>query len=112
MGTYAITGGASTTGATIKNQLQSAGHRVLLVPCAGEGSHIPNRELITAGNYSGTVDLVEGLRELLAENRASVLLASSNSAPMPTNPEKAGSICGAMLSVDGGHDAMLRPDNF
>jgi NAD(P)-dependent dehydrogenase (short-subunit alcohol dehydrogenase family) len=26
--------------------------------------------------------------------------------------DKAGFICGAMLFVDGGHDAMLRPDNF
>lgn len=253
MGTYVITGGASGIGAAIKNQLQSEGHRVLvvdlqqadivadlatpagrsdavaaieeaaagelagLVACAGVGSHIPNRELITAVNYFGAVDLVEGLRSLLAENRASVLLVSSNSAPMPTNPEfvqallsgdenaacaiaakmesqpvysgskqaltrwmrhntqsyaaqgirmnaigpgytktplsaavednptygeaikqfiasipvgrpglprdmadaasfllgdKAGFICGAMLFVDGGHDAMLRPDNF
>jgi NAD(P)-dependent dehydrogenase (short-subunit alcohol dehydrogenase family) len=26
--------------------------------------------------------------------------------------EKSGFICGAMLFVDGGHDAMLRPDKF
>ena len=26
--------------------------------------------------------------------------------------DKAGFICGAMLFVDGGHDAMLRPDKF
>jgi len=123
MGTYVVTGGASGIGACIKLQLQSEGHRVLvvdlqqadiaadlatpggrsdavvaiekaaggdiagLVACAGVGSHTPNRELITAVNYFGAVELVEGLRKLLADNRASVLLVSSNSAPMPTNPE-------------------------
>lgn len=123
MGTYVITGGASGIGAAIKLQLQSEGHRVMvvdlqqadivadlataegrsnaviaieeaaggdlagLVACAGVGSHIPNPELITAVNYFGAVELVEGLRQLLADNRASVLLVSSNSAPMPTNPD-------------------------
>jgi NAD(P)-dependent dehydrogenase (short-subunit alcohol dehydrogenase family) len=132
MGTYVITGGASGIGAAIKLQLQSEGHRVLvvdlqqadivadlatsggrsdavaaiseatggdlagLVACAGVGSHIPNRELITAVNYFGAVELVEGLRQLLADNRASVLLVSSNSAPMPTNPD----FVQALLSVD------------
>jgi NAD(P)-dependent dehydrogenase (short-subunit alcohol dehydrogenase family) len=123
MGTYVITGGASGIGAAIKLQLQSEGHRVLvvdlqqadivadlatspgrsdavaaiveatsgelagLVACAGVGSHIPNQALITAVNYFGAVELVEGLHELLADNRASILLVSSNSAPMPTNPD-------------------------
>ena len=58
-----------------------------LVACAGIGSHIPNRQLITAVNYFGAVELVEGLRPTLADNRATVLLVSSNSAPMPTNPD-------------------------
>jgi len=58
-----------------------------LVACAGVGSHVPDRKLITAVNYFGAVDLVEGLRPLLADNRASVLLISSNSAPMPTSPD-------------------------
>lgn len=58
-----------------------------LVACAGVGSHVPDRALITAVNYFGAVELVEGLRQLLADNRASVLLVSSNSAPMPTSAE-------------------------
>lgn len=58
-----------------------------LVACAGVGSHIPDRALITAVNYFGATELVEGLRGRLAENRASVLLVSSNSAPMATNPD-------------------------
>jgi NAD(P)-dependent dehydrogenase (short-subunit alcohol dehydrogenase family) len=121
MGTYVITGGASGIGAAIGQQLQSEGHRVLvvdiqgadivadlatpegraaairtigertrgeltgLVACAGVGAHIPDRSLITAVNYFGAVELVEGLREQLAAQRASVLLISSNSAPMPGN---------------------------
>ncbi|MCB1678410.1 MAG: SDR family oxidoreductase [Halioglobus sp.] len=55
-----------------------------LVACAGVGSHVPDRELITAVNYFGAVELVEGLRDVLAQQRAAVLLISSNSAPMPT----------------------------
>ena len=58
-----------------------------LVACAGVGSHVPDRALITAVNYYGAVDLVEGLRETLAESSASVLFISSNSAPMETNPD-------------------------
>lgn len=58
-----------------------------LVTSAGLGSHVGNNPLVTEVNYFGTVELVEGLRETLARNKASVLLVSSNSAPMPTNPE-------------------------
>lgn len=58
-----------------------------LVTCAGVGSHVPNNPLITQVNYFGTVELIEGLREHLAANKASVLLVSSNSAPMETNPD-------------------------
>jgi NAD(P)-dependent dehydrogenase (short-subunit alcohol dehydrogenase family) len=65
----------------------TSGELAGLVACAGIGSHIPNRELITAVNFFGAVEVVEGLRQLLADNRASVLLVSSNSAPMPTKPE-------------------------
>lgn len=58
-----------------------------LVCCAGVGSHVPDRALITNVNYFGAVDLVEGLRDVLVSNRAPVLLVSSNSAPMETNPD-------------------------
>jgi NAD(P)-dependent dehydrogenase (short-subunit alcohol dehydrogenase family) len=56
-----------------------------LVTSAGIGSHVPDRGLIASVNYFGTVELVEGLRAELAAHRASVLLISSNSAPMETN---------------------------
>jgi NAD(P)-dependent dehydrogenase (short-subunit alcohol dehydrogenase family) len=56
-----------------------------LICSAGVGSHIPDRALITGVNYFGAVELVEALRDMLVANKASVLLVSSNSAPMPTN---------------------------
>ena len=57
-----------------------------VVTCAGVGASTIDHTLISAVNYFGTVDLIEGLRDLLAANRAPVLLISSNSAPMETNP--------------------------
>ncbi|MEP5568941.1 MAG: SDR family oxidoreductase [Halioglobus sp.] len=57
-----------------------------LITCAGLGSHVPDNSLITKVNYFGSVQLVEGLREHLADKGATVLLVSSNSAPMATNP--------------------------
>ena len=58
-----------------------------LVACAGVGSHVPDNALITAVNYFGAVDLVEGLRDHLSVHRTPVVLVSSNSAPMPTNAD-------------------------
>lgn len=58
-----------------------------LITCAGLGSHVPNKALITSVNYFGSVDLIDGLREHLATHQAAVLIISSNSAPMATNPE-------------------------
>ena len=58
-----------------------------LVCSAGVGSHVPDQALIAGVNYFGAVELVEGLRDLLVANKAGVLLVSSNSAPMPTNPD-------------------------
>ena len=122
MKTYAMTGGASGIGAAIKERLQAAGHRLIVVDianaeieadlsnadgrdaaidairaaagdgldgfiaCAGLGSHVTNLSLITEVNYFGATELVEGLRDLLAAKRGTVVLISSNSAPMPTNP--------------------------
>lgn len=56
------------------------------IACAGLGSHVTNLPLIANVNYYGSVDLVEGLRESLAQRQGSVILISSNSAPMDTNP--------------------------
>jgi NAD(P)-dependent dehydrogenase (short-subunit alcohol dehydrogenase family) len=58
-----------------------------LITCAGLGANVPNPTLITQVNYFGTVELVEGLRELLALRRGAVVLISSNSATMNNSPE-------------------------
>lgn len=56
------------------------------IACAGVGSHVPNLPLIANVNYFGSTELVEGLRELLSKKGGGVVLISSNSAPMDTNP--------------------------
>ncbi|TDG13674.1 SDR family oxidoreductase [Seongchinamella unica] len=58
-----------------------------LVTSAGVGSHVSNNALITNVNYFGSVELIQKLEDHLAAHNASVLLVSSNSAPMETNPE-------------------------
>lgn len=58
-----------------------------LVTCAGLGSNVPNHPLITQVNYFGTVELIEGLRDLLVARSGAIVLISSNSAPMNNSPE-------------------------
>ena len=58
-----------------------------LVTCAGLGSNVPDRQLIAQVNYFGTVELIEGLRDLLAARHGAVVLISSNSAPMNRSPD-------------------------
>ena len=57
------------------------------VACAGVGSHIENLALIPSVNYFGAVELLQGLRDLLAASSGSVVLISSNSAPMETDSD-------------------------
>ena len=52
------------------------------IPCAGLGTHVKPPSLIGAVNYFGAVATVEGLKDLVAKKRGTVLLVSSNSAPM------------------------------
>ena len=56
------------------------------IACAGVASHAPTG-LTTSLNYYGTVELVEGVRDLVAKNKGNVVLVSSNSAPMSSNEE-------------------------
>ena len=53
-----------------------------LVPCAGVGPHVDPRSLIPEINYFGAVELVEGLRDLVAARRGAIVLIGSNSATM------------------------------
>ena len=57
------------------------------VPLAGLAGGTPPGRLITAVNFFGTVELVEGLRSSLASRQGSVVLLSSNSAPMEVGGE-------------------------
>ncbi|MFM7272799.1 MAG: SDR family oxidoreductase [Gammaproteobacteria bacterium] len=57
------------------------------IPCAGVASHVPDRALIASVNYFGTVELLEGLKDLLVARRGTVVLVSSNSAPMNVSEE-------------------------
>ncbi len=58
-----------------------------LITCAGLGSHIPDRGLVTRVNYFGCTTIVEGVRDLLASRNGRVVLISSNSAPMCDRPD-------------------------
>jgi NAD(P)-dependent dehydrogenase (short-subunit alcohol dehydrogenase family) len=55
------------------------------IPCAGLGSHIKPPSLIAQVNYFAVIATIEGLRDLVAKKRGSILLVSSNSAPMIEN---------------------------
>lgn len=123
MGTYAMTGGATGIGAAIRQQLQAAGHTLIVVDlkaadvaadlstpqgralaiegiaaaspegldgfiaCAGVSGSVSAKNLIPSVNYFGAVELVEALKPLLARRRGSVVLISSNSAPMQTRDD-------------------------
>lgn len=52
------------------------------IPCAGLPPVAKPLSLIARVNYFAVVETVEGLRELLAKKRGTVLIVSSNSAPM------------------------------
>lgn len=52
------------------------------VPCAGLGPAARPYSLITRVNYFGAIATTEGLRDLLAKRKGSIVMISSNSAPM------------------------------
>ena len=57
------------------------------IPCAGVAGYVPDRGLIPSVNFFGSVELLEGLKDLLAQRKGAVVLVSSNSAPMPTSED-------------------------
>lgn len=57
------------------------------IVCAGVGSNVPNKPLIARVNFLGSTELIAGVKDLLAAKSGSVVLVSSNSAPMPTNAD-------------------------
>jgi NAD(P)-dependent dehydrogenase (short-subunit alcohol dehydrogenase family) len=67
-----------------------------LVPVAGVGGSGPPGTLMTAVNYFGAVEFVEGLRDLVSKKRGAIVLLCSNSAPMssPDDPLVASLLAG------------------
>ncbi|MEH6568004.1 MAG: SDR family oxidoreductase [Halioglobus sp.] len=57
------------------------------IPCAGLPPVAKPLSLITQVNYFAVVATVEGVRDLLAKKRGTVLLVASNSAPMITTDD-------------------------
>lgn len=79
------------------------------IPCAGLGSHIKPPSLIAQVNYFAVIATIEGLRDLVAKKGGSILLVSSNSAPMieNDNPYVMAALAGdeekALAAVSDGH---------
>jgi len=67
-----------------------------LVACAGLGPVVRPASLITRVNFFGSQRLVDGARELVARKRGSVVMISSNSAPMDSDDE----YVAALLELD------------
>lgn len=118
MAVFAMTGGATGIGASLRSMLQARGDEVIVVdikegdivadlstgegrraavegirqrapdgldgfiPCAGLPPVARPLSLIAQVNYFAVTQTVEGLLDLLEKRRGSVLLVSSNSAPM------------------------------
>ncbi len=57
------------------------------VPCAGLSGNVADHALIASLNFFGTVELVEGLKDLLVARKGAVVLIASNSAPHPTSED-------------------------
>lgn len=84
-----------------------------LVPLAGVGGSGPPGTLMTAVNYFGAIEWVEGLRELVSNRQGAVVLLCSNSGPMssPDDPlvasllagDEAGALKVAAEKNDGMH---------
>ncbi len=52
------------------------------IPCAGLGPHFGVHSTVAKVNYFAVIATIEGLRDLVEKRKGSILLVSSNSAPM------------------------------
>lgn len=72
----------------IKKALEmSAGKIDRLVLAAGLGGHLEDGQLVARVNYFGCITLLDGLKDALARVNGRVVVISSNSAQMRTNPD-------------------------
>jgi len=58
-----------------------------LVLAAGLGGHLEDGQLVARVNYFGAIELLDGMKEALADTGGRVVVISSNSAQMRTDPE-------------------------
>jgi NAD(P)-dependent dehydrogenase (short-subunit alcohol dehydrogenase family) len=63
------------------------------IPCAGLGPHVGNHALVARVNYFAVIATIEGLRDAVAKKNGSILLVSSNSAPMMPNEDEFVQLC-------------------
>lgn len=70
-----------------KTRDRAAGGLDGLVTCAGVGANVTDNVLVAQLNYFGTVELIEGFKDLLVANGGSVVLIASTAAPNNKTPE-------------------------
>lgn len=58
-----------------------------LITSAGVGANVTDHELVTQLNYFGTVEIVEGVKDLLQAKGGAVVLVSSTAAPLNKTPD-------------------------
>ena len=58
------------------------------IPCAGLGAHVPDPQKIIKVNYFGVTAIIDGIRDLLERKKGSIVILSSNSAPMPNENQE------------------------
>jgi len=88
---------------------QSEGHIDRLVLAAGLGGHLDDGALVARVNYFGAVSLLDGFKDALTKASGRVVVISSNSAQMRTDPNA--DMIVAMLDGDEGKTMELIGDN-
>ena len=72
----------------IDKALELSGGKIdRLVLAAGLGGHLEDGQLVARVNYFGAIELLDGLKDALEETSGRVVVISSNSAQMRTDPE-------------------------
>lgn len=72
----------------IDKALELSGGKIdRLVLAAGLGGHLEDGQLVARVNYFGAIELLDGLKDALGETSGRVVVISSNSAQMRTDPE-------------------------
>ena len=78
---------ASGRQAAIAGALDKSGGKIdILVLAAGLGGHLDDGQLVAKVNYYGAIELLDGFKDALAATTGRVVVISSNSAQMRTDP--------------------------